>query len=267
MKTPPDLLVERLALGELSDEEVAEARERWGDQLEARLEALARDDERIRAELPATEVAAEVRRRLSSESSSKASARERPIRWWIPMTTAMAAAALVGVLWLGGSPSDGVLESSGTQAESWAPETTRIKGEPRLWVERIIEAQPERLKAGSAVAAGERLQVHYHAGGAEQGVIVSIDGAAATTLHFPDDETLAPTLDTGGPVTLGHSYELDDAPSFERFFFVTAEEGGIVDVAVVLDAARALATGDDAERGHLVLPSGYEQTSLLLKKK
>ena len=51
--------------------------------------------------------------------------------------------------------------------------------------------------------------------------LVSIDGRGVATLHFPDD--VDPTaLAHGGAMALDHSYELDDAPGFERFLRVTA---------------------------------------------
>lgn len=63
----------------------------------------------------------------------------------------------------------------------------------------------------------------YVAAGRAHGVIVSIDGRGQVTLHFPADAGAPTALESGRAVPLSHSYELDDAPLFERFMFVTAE--------------------------------------------
>ena len=75
------------------------------------------------------------------------------------------------------------------------------------------------------------------------------------------------SLDQGGAVPLRESYELDDAPGFERFFFVTvAQDEPALEVARVMDAARALAASEDAREAALELPEGWRQQSLLLTK-
>ena len=111
------------------------------------------------------------------------------------------------------------------------------------------------------MAAGDLLPVGYVAAGAGYGVIVSVDGAGVVTRHLPVAATTAAPLQRGGRVSLGHAYELDDAPSHERFFLVVSSTTFEVDV--VLRAARALGT---AKSGALQLPEGLEQTSFLVDK-
>ena len=97
------------------------------------------------------------------------------------------------------------------------------------------------------------------------GVIVSIDGNGAVTLHAPRDAATSSVLEPEGATLLPDAYELDDAPHFERFFFVTAAER--IPVRTVLDAARTLAgQGRRAERAPLPLPSAWQQSSFLLQK-
>jgi hypothetical protein len=72
-------------------------------------------------------------------------------------------------------------------------------------------------------------------------------------------------LRVGGEVRLPSAYELDNAPSFERFFLVRADES--FEVAPVLKAARALsARAPVARRAPLPLPAGFNQVSLALEK-
>ena len=74
------------------------------------------------------------------------------------------------------------------------------------------------------------------------------------TFHLPegweDGAARSPALDASGEVTLASAYELDDAPSFERFFLVYGEEP--FEVAAAAEAARRLAARpDEARRGRL----------------
>ena len=63
---------------------------------------------------------------------------------------------------------------------------------------------------------------------------------------------------------LDHSYELDDAPGFERFVLVVASEP--IDVERVLGAARQVALDSQGDRRPLQLPPSWAQVSLRLDK-
>jgi hypothetical protein len=60
-------------------------------------------------------------------------------------------------------------------------------------------------------------------------------------------------------VPLPQAYELDDAPAFERFYMVTADEPFAVET--VVDAIRR--AGAD---GRLDLPAAMDQSSVVLEK-
>jgi len=66
------------------------------------------------------------------------------------------------------------------------------------------------------------------------------------------------------PTALPHAYALDDAPRFERFFFITANDP--LDVRQTLAALRMLAHREDSATAGLELPSGLRQWSLRLRK-
>ncbi|HLT39755.1 MAG TPA: hypothetical protein VK034_25910, partial [Enhygromyxa sp.] len=110
-------------------------------------------------------------------------------------------------------------------------------------------------------------QVSYVPAGRREGVIVSIDGAQAVTLHHPSDAAAEPSLIDGQEIPLAHAYELDDAPGFERFVLVT-RDGGPIAVAEVIAAAEQLAADpEQARTAPLSLTGeGWMQHSILLPK-
>ncbi|MBN1838324.1 MAG: hypothetical protein JW820_20865, partial [Spirochaetales bacterium] len=108
-------------------------------------------------------------------------------------------------------------------------------------------------------------QLGYVAAARAYGVILSIDGRGVVTLHFPVGSTGAGELEREGESLLPFAYELDDAPGFERFFFVTGPEPFAVDS--VLEAAERLAADpEQARQAPLILPGELEQVSMMLKK-
>jgi hypothetical protein len=207
-----------------------------------------------------------------------AAPRRRASPRWLVWAPAVAAAGLALVWWVG--PGNAPLDDDRLDAppviakrtdprvaDAAGPETIYLKGDPRLTIDRVHDGRPTRVAAGDAVKAGDVLQLGYLANGVQQGVVVSIDGVGVATLHFPASEQASPRLEQGGRVGLPESYELDDAPGFERFFFVTVDGAEpTLDPAQVMEAARALAKGERAEDGALVLPAGWTQQAVLLRK-
>ena len=113
--------------------------------------------------------------------------------------------------------------------------------------------------------AGDLLQIAYVPAGKTNGVIFSTDGSGTVTLHYPENQGASSFLKKEKKVLLTSSYELDDAPDFERFFFITAMEG--IDVEDIIKKAVAIATTPAAAKtASLVLPESYQQFSILLKK-
>ncbi|MCH9684609.1 MAG: hypothetical protein K0V04_24445 [Deltaproteobacteria bacterium] len=275
----PDLMLEKLALDELPTDEARALRSRLDDSGRERLAAIEHSNAEILRELPPSQVAADVHRRLAE---LEAPTRERSSRWlvWAPV----AAAAGVALMWWvgrdgptdpGGQTGPTVIAQgpvpAGPNADSAAAddggEKIFLKGDPRLMIDRIEDRRPVRMDADDAVGAGDLLQLGYAANEAQQGVIVSIDGAGVATLHFPDREDASTALRQGGRIPLGTSYELDDAPKFERFFFVTVDgDQPQLRAAEVMDAARALASSPGAEGDPLALPDQLRQQSITLRK-
>jgi hypothetical protein len=276
----PDLIIEKLALGELPGERAAALRKRLAERGDERLAGIERSNAEILREHPPGEVAATVRRRLARLEQEDAP-RRASAGWlaWAPVA-AVAGVALVWWVARDGEPETGgrvdpppVIAKADTEvpptkvAGDEGPEQIHLKGDPRLMIDRMQDGRAARMAAGDAVAAGDLLQVGYLANGVQQGVVVSIDGAGVATLHFPASEGASPVLEQGGRVGLPESYELDAAPGFERFFFVTVDEAEPkLDPAKVMEAARALAKGPRAKDGELAVPPEWKQQSILLTK-
>ena len=258
----PDLLLERYRLGELPPAE-AEALERRllaDGELRGRVEALDRSDAEVRRLLAEGRLAESVRTRLRVRASSPAPpARKRA--WTSAALLAAAATVLVAL----SVPLAGrLVPSPGGPPPSVEPSGDRIKGlQPALVLYRRTPNGSEALADGDSVRQGDLIRVGYRAAGRGFGVIVSIDGRGGVTLHLPENGPRSPSLKTGGTVLLDHAYELDDAPRWERFFFVTSPQP--FDVSTVVEAARA-APGNGLPPAALRLPPPLEQSGLSLAK-
>lgn len=259
----PDLHVEKALLGELP----AGASLPAGS--EAQIEALRADDAAVLDRYPARRVAAEVDRRLREE--------HEPRRMW-QLAWAPAAIALALVVGWSMRPHAPIISGNGGDPIVAGPDEITLKGgvqpELRIYLKRGDRpGQAERLRDGSPVRGGDVVQLAYLAAGRRAGVIVSIDGRGSATLHHPPagatgttGATPASLQSTGAEVPLPSAYKLDDAPRFERFFFVTAADPAKLDVQTIVGAARTLAQGPAAERDPLPLPPSLQQSSLRLRK-
>jgi hypothetical protein len=242
---PADWQLERLAQGELDEKATRALTARLGvDEVAARLAAVTASDQEILARLPPEVVGASIRRRLASP-------RRRG-----PLLMALVPLAVAASVWaIGYSP---------RLATGPGADQTRIKGAPHLLVYRAGSAgKPARLSPAARVRPHDQLQLAYTGGDARYGTIVSVDGRGVVTRHLPVDAA-GPAALAAGETRLPQSYELDDAPGFERFFFITGPRPFSLDQ--VLAAAGALARDADARHKPLALDPALSQESLLLEK-
>jgi len=244
-----DYWLERYLLGELPPEELESMRrEAERDEgLRTRLEALQRSNQELREQYPPAWMARKIRGRLEGVGKVKeAKGIFSTARFWAVPVAAAAALLVVAVPTLFG-PEEGDRD-------------TRIKGlEPHLEIFRKTTAGSEGLEEGSLVREGDLVQIVYQASGEKYGAILSVDGRGTMTLHLPSEGKHAIELQQGGQDTLGFSYELDNAPRWERFYFVTADIP--FDIPVV---KRAIRQAEEEEE--LALPRGFKQHVFTLKK-
>jgi hypothetical protein len=262
--TLPEWLVERAALDEVPAASRARLAGADPDELAARIAAIReRDAAELRSHPPGQAVE-QIEQAVARTLAGRAAARRRSR----PALVAAAAALVVGLVIIGvvsgrRSRPDPISPSAPAAGGDPVVETTRIKGDARLLAFRKQGGRVERLAPGAIVRAGDVVQLRFNGGGRRHGVIASIDGSGVVTLHFPDSEIAATDLPEK-TADLPHAYALDDAPRFERFFFITAEEP--IDVASALGALRTLAGRPDGDRAALALPPSFRQVSLLLHK-
>lgn len=257
----PEWLVERACLDELPAGLAAEHRELLaGAQLGARRAEIERSNAEILESLPPAGVAAEVARR--ERIAARQRGRQRAARLAGLSAVAVACAVVIAVIVVPRDP-----DPAPPDRPDQSGDIIRVKGDPRLLVHRKRGDQIDQLGGASASArSGDLIQLSYLAGSARYGAVLSIDGAGVVTLHFPDSTTGSTRLVAASqPISLAHSYELDDAPAFERFIFVTSDRP--IDVAALVRSAEAL--GGQPGRARLEsLPVAPElrQLSLVVRK-
>jgi hypothetical protein len=266
----PPLLLEQLELDELTPERRAAVEAELAALDHDPRAALREDDAEIRRDYPAQRVMDEVRRKAARAEPP----RSRGAWWpWLLVPGLAAAAALALVIGLGdrnaGDGSTGLVVVRDDEGTTGA-EVTRIKGgsHAHLVVDRKRADGHERLVAGDLLAAGDVVQVSVVPDGAEQAVVLSLDGRGVVTLHHPAAPELPASLSGGAEIPLPSAYELDDAPAFERFVLVTRSDAQTIDVAAVLAAAEQLAADPTRARSEPLplVGEGWQQSSLELRK-
>jgi len=225
----PDLILEQYRLGELPRAEADRVSRLLSEDpaLRARHEALDQSDEEIARAYPAGWLAQRIRARLPAPDAGA------PFGWRVPLAVVatLALAVLVVPRWI--APRGGVAP---TVSED------RIKGlKPSLAIYRRTSTGSETLADGSVARPGDLLRVAYTGAGKSYGVILSIDGRSGVTVHLPSGGDRAAPLKSGPAILLDQAYELDDAPGWEQFYFVTGETPFAV--ADIVNAARKTAAG------------------------
>jgi hypothetical protein len=257
---PTDLELERYCLGELPSgrAHAIQARLASDPALRARVEALERSSAEILAAHPPALAAAHIRARVPDPAGARRSARVPSLG----LATALAAAAALAMAVLLPTHARQVGDGVDTGAD-----VVRVKGAQRprilLFRQRTSEEGPpaEPLAPGARAREKDVVQVVYHPGGRRYGVIVSVDGRGTVTRHLPREGGVAAPLAEEGPVTLDAAYQLDDAPAFERFYFVTADKPFAVE-PVLAAARRSFAAGTL----RLDLPAAFAQAAFSLAK-
>ncbi len=253
MTSLPAWLVERAAVGEVPAAGRARLEAADPDELAERIAAVHAGNEAELAAYPAGPAIAQIEARVASERKRRVSRRRR----MLGVAGVMTSAAAVAIVLLAMPRSVVEDEPSGSD------DGIRVKGHARLVAFRQAGDRVENLDEDALVRAGDLIQLRYNGGGKSHGLIASVDGAGAVTLHFPASED-APTKLATGTTALPHAYALDDAPRFERFFFVTADDS--IDVKRTLATLGAFARRGDCATASPDLPTGLRQWSLRLRK-
>jgi hypothetical protein len=225
-----ELLLERYCLDEVTRRErnLVETAMKTDPSIQERLNRVGESDRELRRIIHALPAAAEHGTQVQIR-------RGRPFLW------GLAAAVLLCVL----LPSAYAILS---RTDAAGPD--RIKGTAftadraalSLYLKRTGAADEAlSLEDGAVLQEGDMVQLAYTAPAGDEyyGVIFSIDGRSAVTMHYPYRREQPPVLISGKQTFLNEAYILDDAPDFEIFFMVVS--GNPLNVEEILKTAEKLA--------------------------
>lgn len=247
--------VERYRLGELTPSERAEV-EALPD-LAERLAAIEASDAEILEQYSPTEMTGAILRRAHVAKTRESVARRKRASWVAGMLVPLAVAAGFLVT----RPDAPVSREMAQVEEGARPKSGHT---PSLFLYQQTGDGPERLVNGSEVREGDIVQPFYEAKDWAHGVIVSIDGRGAVTLHHPAVPSGDTGLVQGERVGVAHGYALDDAPEYERFFLVGSDAP--LSAAWVVEAAEDLIRLGNPRVDPIELGPDTVQTTVLLEK-
>jgi hypothetical protein len=266
IETITDLTLERYILGELHQDQMDSIRRalELDTGLRERLEKLIESNNTILKRYPASEIANTISLKLHTKRV-RAQEKEEKVPWYYmpfqsPLITSLGLVAIV--------MSISLLPHQNRAFETSHSET-RIKGlKSHLIVFRKIKDAPgvEMLHNLSEANQGDILQLGYVVIDKNYGCILSLDGRGTVTQHFPQTPDSSTLLVKGKDVLLPRAYELDNAPQFERFFFVTSDNP--IDIPAVHNSIVTLTQKHrkSLQTDSLDLPQGLQQFSLVIRK-
>ena len=244
----PDWKLERFLTGDLPEEEMNKLRELEADDavFANRVKMLREDNKAILSKLPfetlaanlGTDAAEEGRANLGTDAAGIAAKNAAKNAARFTLVKFAAAAMFVFAVALTaffaqretsvmnervGSDVANVNGSQNTQVALAENESdTRIKGlDARMEVWKKTSAGIVQLNDLDSVGEGDEIQLRYAVPEKCFGLLFSMDGNGALTLHMGDG-VKAIELAPGKMNSLPFAYKLDDAPYFEKFFFVTS---------------------------------------------
>jgi hypothetical protein len=142
----------------------------------------------------------------------------------------------------------------------------RIKGEVKeLTIYKKTGDKIIRLETGATCQAGDVIQIAFNPGSEKYHFIFSIDGNGLFTTHLPEEGEQQPGERAATANTTLHAYKLDNAPRFERFYYIRSQKP--IPYKKITEKAKAFARNHDmAKEDRLPLPQDQIQSSFLIKK-
>jgi anti-sigma-K factor RskA len=268
-----DFVLERYVLGELPGKRARKIK-KWmktDARLREKVEEIKKSNQEILTQYPPGFVAPKIMSRHNSNTRHEIEEITRPkpvfFKRILYASPAFAAALLIILVLFPLRKGDITSPTDHTQQDD-----ILVKGvkeidmsKPQLLVHRKRNDRIELLKNGDRGKAGDLLQLAYIAAKQSHGVILSIDGNGSVTLHFPDKENDPTSLVQDKEILLPNAIELDNAPGFERFFFITSNVE--INTAEILKKARILANNPDrAKKENMDLPENVNQYSIIIIK-
>jgi hypothetical protein len=248
----PQLVLEKALLEELEPREL----EKWTSHPDftLELEKLKKSNEEILKQYPYEFFAKEVENRVQRiEAKEEAEKKDRPsffrrlILNPIPTLAVLVTALFLGIL----APQISFVDNETGIEIANLDDGIRLKGaEPKISVYLERSNEVINLNSGDQVRSFDSVQIGYQSAGKTYGCIYSVDGRGSITLHFPESFNGSTLLDQGGEILLPYAYQLDDAPEFETFYFVSANQ--YFDIREMLNGIKETLT--PGEQPNKILP-------------
>ncbi len=251
------IMLERYLLNELSSEDADRITEtcKENEALCEYLEKIKQSNNQILSEYSVKRVTGSIKARLENSYKSR-----KTVNYFKPFAFSTVPVAIAVVLLVFVMP-----DMIKTKQQSFF-KYDRLKGtDAKISLYRKTKQGHERLSDAANVSKGDLIQIGYQSMGMRYGVILSIDGRGELTLHFPYKQDEIPLLKGQTEHFLKNSYELDDAPEFERFIFIYSENA--ISVPLVIKAAKEMSKTKNVVNAALELPENMKQVSIILKKR
>jgi hypothetical protein len=214
-----DLFVEKYLIGELSSEQQTafEAALSNDEQLQAKVELFKLQNTVFLAKNPAPWFLQKVAREQLAVKNIK--------KKFNYSNLLIGAGSLAMLLLFFYMPSMSVFfpESETIKADEVYSAETRLKGEEqRLLVYRRTGLGSELIPNDAVARAGDLLQLQFVLADSAWVGVFSLDGNGVVTMHL--DEQNHAVWRSSGSHLIPRSYELDDAPYYEKFYLITSKE-------------------------------------------
>jgi hypothetical protein len=258
-------MLERYKLGELNPEDQQAMSEalQTDDELRSRLEGLEESDRKLRLLYPAEFFGLEKIRQLRI-------VRAKTIARFAALAALVAAGVILPVFYYFSLSKNKPDINNGIAISAVPPDlqTDRTKGLTQgdlLPVELSLYLKGEEdvtLPNQTVLEKGNTVQLAYTvpAGAEYYGVIFSVDGRAAVTMHYPYRKGQSSLLVSGKRTFLNEAYILDDAPDYEIFVMVVSEKP--LDVDAILGEAQTIIE----EKGSAAFADCEVETITIFKK-
>ena len=245
----PDWKLEKYLTGDLPAEEMHEIREMEAtDEIFAgRVKMLREDNAAILKKLPFEKLSEKIAM-MPGRSNAGAG---NTVRVNFKLVKLAAAAALVLAVVTVALFSQRSLSEQNTQvmevamADASGDDGVRIKGlSARMEVWKKTGDSAVQMENLGEAREGDEIQLRYAVAEKCYGLLFSMDGNGTITMHM-GHENRAVELEPGKMTTLPFAYKMDNAPKFEKFFFLTSKNefelnAGDIDASLKQEGVKAV---------------------------